>query len=94
MIDGRSALPYDTVLSPDELSTGLRFKLKRFHEIESTDFDPVSQELIGVPEEIPYNERIYDIEFHIPKVPLEDRFALEVLDPSGNRVAKFPVFLL
>jgi hypothetical protein len=94
MIEGRSPLPYDTVLSPDELSSGLRFKLKRFHEIESTEFEPVSQELIGVPEEIPYNERIYSIEFRIPKVPLEDRFALEVLDPSGNRVAKFTVFLL
>src|SRR5262245_35879334 len=94
IIEGRSPLPYDTALRLDELSTCLSFKLKRFHETEATDFYPVSQELIGVPEEMPYNERIYSIDFVIPKVPLEDRFALEVLDPSGNRVAKFPVFLL
>ena len=81
-------------MNAQQLAAGLRFQLKRFHEIQSQTFAPVSQEMIGVPATIPYDERIYRIEFRIPKVRLEDRFALEVVDANGSRVAKFPVYLL
>jgi hypothetical protein len=94
MLQGRTPLPYDTPLNAQQLAAGLRFQLKRFHEIQSQTFAPISQEMIGVPATIPYDERIYRIEFRIPKVRLEDRFALEVVDANGSRVAKFPVYLL
>jgi len=93
-LQGRSPLPYDTELKADQLASTLHFRLKQFHEIEARDFTPVLEEIIGVPADIPYDERIYRMEFEIPKIPITDRFALEVIDAKGNRVAKFPVFLL
>jgi len=86
----RKPLAYDTDLDPAEFINQLSFRLKRFKGLEMTDFDPVRAEIIGVPPEIPYSERIYTIVFKIPQTPIEDRFALEVMDTEGNRVAKFP----
>jgi hypothetical protein len=90
----RKALEYETALGPQTFIDQLSFRLKRFEGLEVTDFDPVRAEIIGVPADIPYDERIYVIVFKVPKIPIEDRFALEVLDVEGNRVAKFPFFLM
>jgi hypothetical protein len=93
-VQGRSALPYETRIPPEKFIVGLKFRLLRFHEIETHPYEPAEQGIIGVPPQIPYDERIYSVEFRIPKIGLEDRLALEVLDADGNRVAKFPVFLM
>ena len=90
----RRPLEYDTGLDPADFINRLTFRLKRFKDLEMTDFDPVRAEIIGVPPDIPYRERIYTIVFKVPKIPIEDRFALEVMDAEGNRVAKFPFFLM
>jgi hypothetical protein len=47
--------------------------------------------MIGVPKEMPYNERIYMVEFPMKDVPIEDRLMIEVLDPSDKRMAKFSI---
>ena len=90
----RTPVEYDTDLDPAKFISQLSFRLKRFKGLEMTDFEPVRAEIIGVPPEIPYSERIYVIVFKIPNTPIEDRFALEVMDTEGNRVAKFPFFLM
>jgi hypothetical protein len=90
----RTPLEYETKLDREQFINQLTFRLKRFKDLEMTDFTPVRAEIIGVPAEIPYNERIYSIVFKVPNIPIEDRFALEVLDADGNRVAKFPFFLM
>jgi hypothetical protein len=90
----RTPLEYDTNLPPETFIKQLSFRLKRFEGLEMTDYEPVQAELIGMPADIPYDERIYSIVFKLPKIPIEDRFALEVLDAEGNRVAKFPFFLM
>jgi len=90
----RTPLEYETKLDREQFIKQLTFRLKRFKDLEMTDFIPVRAEMIGVPAELPYYERIYSIVFKVPNIPIEDRFALEVLDAEGNRVAKFPFFLM
>ena len=67
----------------------LGFRLKVFHGIEMRELEPTLVKLIGVPGDVPYNERVYRVSFALGKVPLEDRIVLEVLDPAGERVSKF-----
>jgi hypothetical protein len=90
----RKPLEYETNLEPEAFIKQLSFRLKRFQGLETTVYTATKAELIGVPAEIPFDERIYSIVFNVPKIPIDDRFALEVLDAEGNRVAKFPFFLM
>jgi hypothetical protein len=68
---------------------GLKFRLKIFHGIEMRLLEPDAVKLIGVPSDVPYEERIYRVSFNLGQVPAQDRLVLEVLDPSGTRVSKF-----
>lgn len=89
----RKPLDFETEVNAEEFKKQLTFRLKHFRGLETEAFVPVQAEIIGVPADIPYDERIYRMTFKIPKIPIEDRFALEVFDVAGNRVAKFPFFL-
>jgi hypothetical protein len=67
----------------------LKFRLKIFHGIDMRVIEPSEVKLIGVPGDVPYNERVYRASFSIGKVPVEDRMMLEILAPSGERISKF-----
>ena len=45
--------------------------------------------MIGVPDDVPYNERVYRVAFEIGSVPTDRRMLLEVLTPQGERICKF-----
>lgn len=81
--------PLHTNLSPDEYLLALRFQLKIFHGLQQTVLQPENMELIGVPADIPYPDRIYRLSFTLPHVPMTDRVVLEVLAPDGERICKF-----
>jgi hypothetical protein len=67
----------------------LRFRMKIFHALHSTVVEPASVALIGVPSDLPYEERIYRASFVLREVPISDRIVLEVLAPTGERLCKF-----
>jgi hypothetical protein len=67
----------------------LGFRLKIFHGLEVTTIEPDSVELIGMPADVRYDERVYRTSFTLPPVPIKDRIVLEVLDPKRQRLCKF-----
>lgn len=73
---------------------GLKFRVVVFHGLRQTIVQARSVEMIGVPGEMPYDERIYRISVNLAEFPLTDRVVLEVHDPDGGRIAKFHLDLL
>lgn len=68
----------------------LRFRMKVFHGIEVTTVEPDAVDMLGMPADVPYDERIWRASFTLPQsVSIEDRIVLEVLDPQGDRLCKF-----
>jgi hypothetical protein len=45
--------------------------------------------LVGMPMDVPYDERIYRVSFDLGEVPLADRIVLEVLSPREERLTRF-----
>lgn len=87
--DEPSPYDVDTKDNVDHFQSNLHFRLKVFHGIEAKTYEPVEARMIGVPANVPYDERIYHLNFKLKEVPVRDRMMLEILDESGNRVAKF-----
>jgi hypothetical protein len=81
--------PIQAGLALNDYLLGLRFRLKIFHGLQQTVVEPDEVALIGVPSDVPYDERIYRASFQLPRVPIEDRIVLEVLTPQGERLCKF-----
>lgn len=68
----------------------LQFRMLVFHGLRITPIEPASVELAGMPANVPYDERIFQIHFNLPtRVPAQDRVVLEVLAPTGYRICKF-----
>ena len=88
-IDGFASLE-----KPQDLLLKLKFRLKTYHGLEVREIEPESAEMIGVPADIPYDERVYRINFNIEELPVTDRCVLEVLSPDGERLTKFHFDLL
>jgi hypothetical protein len=89
-----SAYIVNTPLPLDKFQSNLHFRLKVFRGIEVQNFDPAEAKIVGVPPEVPSDERIYRITFSLPEIPVSDRMMLEVLDETGARVAKFHLQLM
>jgi hypothetical protein len=79
---------------PQDLLLKLKFQLKAYHGLGAHLIQPDSVQLIGVPADIPYDERVYRISFTLDKLPITDRCVMEVLSPEGNRITKFHFDLL
>ena|SRR5215471_3070206 len=72
----------------------LKFRLKAYHGLETREIPPESIQMIGMPADVPYDERVYRISFNVDKLPVTDRCVLEVLSPTGERLTKFHFDLL
>lgn len=81
--------PLRTSLPQNDYLLHLRFRVKVFHGLQQTIVEPAAVKMIGVPDDMPYDERIYRIAFDLGEVSLDDRIVLEVLTPSGERLCKF-----
>ena len=79
---------------PADLLLKLRFRLKVYRGLETHEIQPASIQMIGVPADVPYDERVYRISFSVDKLPVTDRCVLEVLSPSGQLLTKFHFDLL
>ena len=87
-------LPLPSPLDAQNFMLGLHFRLKIFDGLKSSYLKPSWVQQIGVPAELPADQRIYVARFHLRSVPATDRLVLEVLDSEGRRVARFHLELL
>jgi hypothetical protein len=79
---------------PQDLLLKLKFQLKAYHGLQMREIQPDSVEMIGVPADIAYDERIYRVRFNVDQLPVTDRCVLEVLLPDGERLTRFHFDLL
>ncbi|HYE26055.1 MAG TPA: hypothetical protein VEG32_12740 [Clostridia bacterium] len=73
---------------------GMRFRLKVFRGIDMQMVEPTATQLIGVPPDQPFEERVYRVTFDTRNVPLDARLVLEVLAPDGERLCRFHLEVL
>lgn len=83
-----------TAQDPQELLLKLGFVLKGYDGLQSYELAPQSVEMIGVPADIPYDERVFRVNFDLGSRSISDRFVLEVLSPEGIRIGRFHFELL
>lgn len=79
---------------PQDLLLKFKFLLKAHHGLQVREIQPESVQLIGVPADIPYDERVYRVSFNVKDLPVTDRCVLEVISPEGVRLTKFHFDLL
>ncbi len=89
-----SPFPISATVDANDYLLHLRFRVVVFDGLRQTLIQPESVEMIGMPGEVPYDERIYRVTVNLPHIPLRDRVVLEVRDPSGERICKFHLDLL
>lgn len=79
----------DTKLDAAELRDHVNFRLMIFDGLKAMVLEPKEVKMLGVPLDVPYNERIYKVTFGLPDVSVQRRMKLLILDPQGNRLANF-----
>jgi len=80
--------------NPQELLLRLKFRIRAYHGLETRDVEPESIEMIGMPVDVPADERIYRVGVSVGDMPVIDRFVIEVLSPQGEVLTHFPFALL
>jgi hypothetical protein len=80
--------------APQDFLLKLKFRLKAYEGLQAREIRPESIQIIGVPAEIPYDERVYRVSFNVTDLPVTDRCVLEVLTLDGVRLTKFHFDLL
>ncbi len=86
--------PVDAGMDTNDYLLNLRFRLLIFRGLHVQAVEPSAVTPIGMPAEVPYDERIYGLTFNLGRVPIQDRIVLEVLSPEGERLCKFHLELL
>lgn len=79
---------------PQELLLKLKFRVRAYNGLESREIEPQSIEMIGVPADVPYDERVYRINVDTGNLPITDRVIIEILSPQGELLTHFPFSLL
>ncbi len=90
-------VPVTSVNVPDDprdLLLKLRFRVKAYHGLKVREILADSVNLIGMPSDVPYDERVYRISIDIKDAPISDRFVIDVLTPEGELLTHFPFSLL
>jgi hypothetical protein len=84
----------DVAGDPQELLLKLKFRVRAYHGLESREIVPQSIEMIGMPADLPYDERVYRINIDTGNLPVTDRVVVEVLSPQGELLTHFPFIVL
>jgi hypothetical protein len=79
---------------PRQLLLHLKFRIRAYHGLESREIAAESIEMIGMPPDVPYDERIYRINVNAGNLPITDRLVIEVLSSQGKLLTHFPFSLL
>jgi hypothetical protein len=93
-LEERTPMELESKMSAEELARSVHFRLKVYAGLEYRVIEPESVKNIGVPKDVPYNERIYLVDFALKNVPIDRRLMIEVLDPLDQRVARFSISIL
>lgn len=73
----------------NELITSVKFELHIFRALNKRVVRPSRVQSIGIPPDVPANERIYEVTFDLDDIPISDRVVMRVLSDQGERLAKF-----
>jgi hypothetical protein len=75
--------------SLNDFISSLKFEMRIFHALKCRVLHPAKITHIGIPPDVPANERVYQVTFDLGDVPISDRIVMHVLTPDGGRMAKF-----
>ena len=73
---------------------GLHFRLKVFEGLNMRTIKPIAIRMIGMPSDVPFDERIYRVSFQTGDFPVNARLVMEVLSPAGKLLSRFHLELL
>jgi hypothetical protein len=79
---------------PHELLLNLKFRVRAYHGLESREIIPESVEMIGMPADVPYDERVYRVSMNVGNLPISDRLVIEILSPQDELLTHFAFNLL
>jgi hypothetical protein len=81
----------DTAGDPQTLLLNLKFRIRAFDGLEVREIVPQSIEMIGMPADVPYDERVYRVNIiNNGSLPITDRLVLEIFSPQGELLTHFP----
>lgn len=80
--------------TPQDLLLKLRFRVKAYNGLDVREIVPQSIELIGMPADVSYDERVYRVDVNIDDAPITTRFVIEILSPQGELLTHFPFSVL
>lgn len=85
------AASVDVSDDPQKLLLNLKFRIRAFDGLEVREIVPRSIEMIGMPADVPYDERVYRINIvNTGSLPITDRLVLEIFSPQGELLTHFP----
>ena len=79
---------------PNDLLLKLKFRIRVYHGLDVNELSPESVEMIGMPADVPYDERVYRVHMTVGNFPVSDRLILEVLTPQDEVLTHFLFGLL
>jgi hypothetical protein len=90
MLIDRPVQPVDVSNEPQELLLNLKFRIRAYNALEVHEIVPESVEMIGMPADVPYDERVYRINLNNVDLPITARLVVEILTPQGELITHFP----
>jgi hypothetical protein len=80
----------DVADDPQQLLLKLKFRIRAYNGLEVREIQPQSIEMIGMPAEVPYDERVYRINIDAGNLPITDRLVVEIFSPQDKLLTHFP----
>jgi hypothetical protein len=90
MLIDRPATSVEVSDEPHELLLNLKFRIRSYNALEAHEIVPESVEMIGMPADVPYDERVYRINLNNVDLPITARLVVEILTPQGELITHFP----
>jgi hypothetical protein len=90
MLMDRPVESVDVSDEPHELLLNLKFRIRAYNGLENHEIVPESVEMIGMPADVPYDERVYRINVNNVNLPITSRLVVEIRTPQGELLTHFP----
>jgi hypothetical protein len=90
MLIDRPVTSVDISDEPHELLLNLKFRIRAYNGLEAHEIVPESVEMIGMPADVPYDERVYRINLTNVDLPITARLVVEIRTPQGKLITHFP----
>jgi hypothetical protein len=80
----------DVADDPQQLLLKLKFRIRAYNGLDVREIEPQSFEMIGMPADVPYDERVYRINIDAGNLPITDRLVVEIYSPQDKLLTHFP----